>query len=123
MAHEPVQRSSTESVASAETHAAAGEVHEHPTWARYKWVALILTVITIVEVWVYYIPAFVASRLFVPALLTMSAVKFVIVVLFYMHLKYDHRVFRALFTGPLIIAMTTIVALMFLFAKLVIRTG
>ena len=123
MAHDPAHPSSTESLASAEAHAAAGEVHEHPTWATYKWVALILTVITIVEVWVYYIPAFVASRLFVPALLTMSAVKFVIVVLFYMHLKYDHRVFRALFTGPLIIAMTTIVVLMFLFAKLVIRTG
>src|SRR5256714_13567297 len=104
-------------------HQTAGEVHAHPTWHTYKWGALILTVITIVEVWVYYIPAFVASRLFVPALLTMSAGKFVIVVLFYMHLKYDHRVFRALFTGPLIIAMTTIVALMFLFPKLVIRRG
>src|SRR3954452_1021150 len=102
---------------------AMGEVHEHPTWVTYKWVALILTVITIVEVWVYYIPAFVASRLFVPALLIMSAVKFVIVVMFYMHLKYDHKLFRALFTGPLIIAVTTIIALMFLFAKLVIRTG
>jgi cytochrome c oxidase subunit 4 len=123
MAHEPSEHVHSDSVASAEAHAAAGEVHEHPTWHTYKWVALILTVITIVEVWVYYIPAFVASRLFVPALLIMSAVKFVIVVLFYMHLKYDHRLFRALFTGPLLIAMTTIVALMFLFAKLVIRTG
>jgi len=123
MAHEPVHHGTPDSLASAEAHVAAGEVHEHPTWHTYKWVALILTVITIMEVWVYYIPAFVASRLFVPALLTMSAVKFVIVVLFYMHLKYDHKVFRALFTGPLIIAMTTIVALMFLFAKLVIRTG
>ena len=123
MAHEPAHHGTPETLASAEAHVAAGEVHEHPTWATYKWVALILTVITIMEVWVYYIPAFVASRLFVPALLTMSAVKFVIVVMFYMHLKYDHRVFRALFTGPLIIAMTTIVALMFLFAKLVIRTG
>src|SRR2546423_2700144 len=104
-------------------HQAAGEVHEHPTWATYKWVALILTVITIVEVWVYYIPAFVASRLFVPSLLIMSGVKFLIVVLFYMHLKYDHRLFRALFTGPLLIAIITIVVLMFLFAKLVIRTG
>ena len=123
MAHEPAPHPGTQSVASAEAHIAAGEVHEHPTWATYKWVALILTVITIVEVWVYYIPAFVASRLFVPALLVMSAVKFAIVVLFYMHLKYDHKLFRALFTGPLIIAMTTIVALLFLFAKLVIRTG
>lgn len=122
MAHEPVH-STPLSEASAEAHIAAGEVHEHPTWHTYKWVALILTVITIMEVWVYYIPAFVASRLFVPVLLIMSAVKFAIVVLFYMHLKYDHKLFRALFTGPLIIAMTTIVALMFLFAKLVIRTG
>ena len=31
----------------AEGHA-MGEVHEHPTWKQYKWVALILTVITIV---------------------------------------------------------------------------
>ncbi len=102
---------------------ALGEVHEHPTWKQYKWVALILTVITAVEVWVYYIPRFVASRAFVPVLLVMSAVKFAIVVLFYMHLRYDHRLFRALFTGPLLVAMTTIVALMFLFGHLAIHAG
>ena len=96
---------------------AMGEVHEHPTWREYKWVALILTVITIVEVWSYYIPSFVASPAFVPILLIMSAAKFAIVVLFYMHLKYDHKLFKALFTGPLIIAMSTLVALLFLFGK------
>ena len=37
-------------------------MHEHPTWKQYKWVALILTLITVVEVWIYYIPPFVASR-------------------------------------------------------------
>jgi len=121
MAHEPAEHASSDSLASAEAHAAAGEVHEHPNWSTYKWVALILTVITIVEVWVYYIPAFVASRLFVPALLTMSAVKFVIVVLFYMHLKYDHKLFKALFTGPLMIAMATLISLLFLFGKFVKR--
>jgi cytochrome c oxidase subunit 4 len=80
-------------------------------------VALILTVITIVEVWAYYIPSFVASALFVPALLIMSAAKFIIVVMFYMHLKYDHKLFRALFTGPLIIAVATLIGLLFLLAK------
>jgi cytochrome c oxidase subunit 4 len=75
-------------------------------------------VLTVFEVWGYYIPAFVASRAFVPILLMMSAAKFIIVVMFYMHLKYDHKLFRALFTGPLIIAMSTIIALLFLFAKL-----
>jgi cytochrome c oxidase subunit IV len=101
----------------------AGIEHEHPTWKQYKWVALILTLITVVEVWAYYIPSFVASRLFVPALLIMSAVKFAIVVMFYMHLKYDHKLFRALFTGPLIIAMVTIISLLFLFGQLVVRSG
>jgi cytochrome c oxidase subunit 4 len=97
--------------------------HAHPTWKQYKWVALILLLITIVEVWVYYIPSFVASKLFVPALLIMSAVKFGIVVLYYMHLKYDARLFRALFTGPLIIAVVTIISLMFLFGHLAVRVG
>src|SRR3954467_3963147 len=97
---------------------AMGEVHEHPTWKQYKWVALILTLITVVEVWVYYTP-FQNSPLFAPVLLIMSAVKFAIVVMFYMHLKYDHKLFRALFVGPLIIAAGTLMALMFLFHKFV----
>jgi cytochrome c oxidase subunit 4 len=97
------------------------EVHAHPTWSTYKWVALVLVVITVIEVWVYYIPQFVASRLFVPSLLIMSAAKFIIVVMFYMHLKYDHKLFRALFAGPLIIAVLTIISLLFLFGQLAIR--
>lgn len=104
-------------------HSAMGIEHEHPTWSVYWKVAVILTLITAVEVWIYYIPSFVASRAFVPVLLALSAVKFTIVVLFYMHLRYDHRLFRAVFTGPLIIAMTTIVALLFLFGHLSLTGG
>jgi cytochrome c oxidase subunit IV len=100
-----------------------GEVHEHPTWKQYKWVALLLTLITVVEVWVYYIPSFVATRLFVPTLLGMSAVKFGIVVAYYMHLKYDHKLFRALFIGPLIIAGLTMIVLLFLFGHLSLTAG
>ena len=95
---------------------AMGEVHEHPTWKEYKWVALILTLITVVEVWIYYTP-FSKTPFFVPVLLIMSVAKFTIVVMFYMHLKYDHKLFRALFTGPLTIAMATLISLLFLFAK------
>lgn len=95
---------------------AMGEVHEHPTWKEYKWVALILTIITVAEVWVYY-TSFSKTPLFVPTLLVMSVAKFTIVVMFYMHLKYDHKLFRALFTGPLTIAMATLVSLLFLFSK------
>ena len=104
-------------------HAAMGITHEHPTWSTYWKVAVVLTLITAVEVWIYYIPSIVASRAFVPALLIMSAVKFVTVVMFYMHLRYDHKLFRALFTGPLIIAGVTIVGLMFLFGHFSIKIG
>ena len=95
----------------------ADHEHEHPTWKQYKWVALWLTLITVLEVWLYYTP-FKETPYFVPTLLILSATKFVVVVMFYMHLKYDHKIFRALFTGPLIIAMSTILALLFLFSQL-----
>ncbi len=93
----------------------ADHAHEHPQWATYKWVALWLTLITIVEVWAYYIPSLVASPLFNPALLFMSAVKFIIVVAFYMHLRYDNKLFTWLFTGCLAIAMATVLALITVF--------
>jgi cytochrome c oxidase subunit 4 len=53
----------------------------------------------------------------------MSAVKFFLVVAYYMHLKYDHKLFRSLFTGPLLVAGLTMIGLLFLFSKLVLRLG
>jgi cytochrome c oxidase subunit 4 len=97
---------------------AAKAAHVHPTGATYLKVAVILTLITIAEVWAYYIPVLVASPLFNPSLIIMSAVKFAIVVAFYMHLKYDHKLFRALFSGPLLVAFVTAMAFMFLFYKM-----
>ena len=101
-----------------------GHVHEeHPTWSIYWKVALVLTVITAVEVSAYYIPAWETSWVYVPSMLIMSTVKFVIVVMFYMHLKYDHKLFRSLFSGPLFIAALTLIGLLFLFSKLSVRLG
>ena len=94
--------------------------HAHPDWGTYKWVAIILTVITALEVWVYYTPLK-ETRLFVPALLAMSVAKFAIVVMFYMHLKYDAKIFRGLFIGPLIIAIIVLVSLLFLFGHLALH--
>ena len=107
--------------AEANAHAPHGVEHAHPTWSTYWKVALILFIITVAEVWAYYVPSFVASRAFVPTLLILSALKFAIVVMFYMHLKYDHRLFRVLFTGPLLIAGLTLIALLFLFGHLIIK--
>ena len=99
-------------------HSKAAAHSHHPSGTTYVKVGAILTIITVLEVWAYYIPALVASPWFNPGLIVMSAVKFATVVLFYMHLKFDHPLFKVLFTGPLIIAMGTITALLLLFGQL-----
>jgi len=116
MAHEHVP-ANPPTVAHTGAHGHAAE-HAHPTARTYFIVGAILTAITVVEVAAYYITPFVESPWFVPSLLIMSIAKFVIVVMFYMHLKYDHKLFRALFTGPLAIAVVTILALLLLFGQI-----
>jgi len=90
----------------------AGE-HAHPGGKAYLGIAIVLTVITAVEVAVYYIPAM--KPMLVPVLLTLSALKFALVAMFYMHLKFDHRLFSWLFVVPMIIAALVIIALLRLF--------
>jgi len=96
--------------------------HHFPTWQTYKWVALILGLITVAEVWIYYTP-YKETRLFVPTLLALSALKFTIVVMFYMHLKYDAKLFRGLFVGPLTIALIVGISLLFLFGHLALHAS
>jgi cytochrome c oxidase subunit 4 len=91
--------------------------HAHPGVGTYLTVAAVLTIITLVEVGVFYVPAL--EKLLPPILLTLSGVKFALVVMFYMHLKTDHKLFTAIFTIPLLIAMAVGVALLFLFGVVV----
>jgi len=76
-------------------------------------IALILAVLTAFEVTVYYMQPI--HEYLVPILLTLSAIKFVLVVLFYMHLKFDSRIFSALFTLGLLIAGGIITTLIIMF--------
>ena len=87
--------------------------HAHPGAGEYLRIAAILTLITAVEVAVFYIPAM--SQWLVPILLVLSGIKFVLVVMFYMHLKFDHATFTWLFVLGLTIAAVIIVSLMLLF--------
>ncbi|UCG86081.1 MAG: cytochrome C oxidase subunit IV family protein [Gemmatimonadota bacterium] len=93
--------------------AQAAEQHTHPSTGTYLVVAGVLTVITLVEIGVFYVPAF--QSILAPVLMILSGTKFALVVMFYMHLKTDHRLFTAAFALPLLIAIAVIVALLFLF--------
>jgi cytochrome c oxidase subunit 4 len=64
------------------------------------------------------VPAF--QAVLVPVLLTLSALKFALVVAFYMHLKTDSAIFRFLFGAPLGLATAVLLGLLFLFGVLAI---
>jgi cytochrome c oxidase subunit IV len=81
----------------------------HATVATYVIVAVILGLITALEFGVIYIRRL--APIVVPLLLVMSAAKFALVALFFMHLRYDGRALNTLFVGPLIIALSLGVAL------------
>jgi cytochrome c oxidase subunit 4 len=74
----------------------------HPTPWDYWLIALILAVITGAEVAVTYIDAL--DSVVAPLLIAMSAAKFTIVVGYFMHLKYEQRIYRNLFVLGLIAA-------------------
>src|SRR6184192_537833 len=89
------------------------EEHAHPTAGVYLRVAAVLVILTVLEVGVFYVPAF--HTVLVPVLLVLSATKFALVVMFYMHLKADSKFFTFLFGVPLLLAVGVMVALLFLF--------
>ena len=94
--------------------------HAHPTASLYFKVGLVLFVLTALEVGLYEITygghagpsAATIKPFFVPMLLLLSAAKFALVAMFYMHLKQDSKLFTGVFVFPLIIAAFIVVALM-----------
>ena len=79
------------------------EHHEHPNEAKYIQIAIILTLITIVEVAIYYLEAF--EAILVPTLVVLSTIKFVTVVGYFMHLKFDDKRLAWIFSGGMGLAL------------------
>jgi cytochrome c oxidase subunit 4 len=74
----------------------------HPGPEIYVRVGLALAAITALEVAVVYVD--IVAGVFIGLLLAMSALKFVLVVLWFMHLRFDNRIFSTLFWGGLALA-------------------
>jgi cytochrome c len=90
----------------------------HPSASLYAKVAIVLFVFTMFEVAVYYIEPLRALDLLAPLLLILSAMKFIGIGGWYMHLKMDHKIFFTFFACGVILAGTVILALMTLFGEL-----
>jgi len=89
------------------THNSSDEAHdEHahhgPTDKQFVTIFIILAVLTAIEVAVSYIDI---GPAFIPVLLGLMVVKFFTVVLYFMHIRFDHKLFGRLFYIGLFLAV------------------
>jgi cytochrome c oxidase subunit 4 len=85
----------------------AGEgpaAHGHPSEREYVAVAMVLAAITAAEVALYYITS-IPDPLLIGLLCGMALVKFALVVLWFMHLRFDSLIFRRLFVTGIVLAI------------------
>jgi cytochrome c oxidase subunit 4 len=103
----------------------SAEVHTgHPTPLTYVKVAITLSALTAAEFGIFYISWI--GHAIIPILTLLSAAKFVLVAMFYMHLRYDRvaigifgknvPIFSLLFVAGLVVASGVVFALMGLLA-------
>ncbi|MGH7540144.1 MAG: cytochrome C oxidase subunit IV family protein [Gemmatimonadota bacterium] len=95
-------------------HSEAGE--PHVSNRLYIVIAVILAVLTAMELMVFYVEAL--RPLLLPILMVLMAAKFTLVVMFFMHLKFDSKVLTGIFAWGVFIAATIIVSLLAIFGKL-----
>ena len=87
--------------------------HNHPSVITYFKVAMVLISLTALEVVVFYFDWL--GYGIIPVMAVLSIGKFVIVIMYYMHLKFDSKLFTYVFMAGLILAFVVILWLMALF--------
>jgi cytochrome c oxidase subunit IV len=102
-----------------ETREIMHDIDAHPVHGTrtYYIIGGILTVLTMIEIAMYYLETweYVARGTAAVVILVLSAAKFVLVAMFYMHLKYDSPIFTGVFAFPLALAALVIVGMYLLF--------
>jgi cytochrome c oxidase subunit 4 len=93
------------SVERSERIAARQRTHvRHPGTREYVRIAIILAIVTAAEVAVYYVDAL--SDVLIPLLFLFAVIKFSLVVLWFMHLRFDSRTYARFFVVGLAGAVT-----------------
>ncbi len=85
-----------------ETHAV--EERPHPGEREYVKVAIVAAIVTALEIALFYIEDL-PHGVLIPALIVLMMIKFSLVALWFMHLRYDSRLFARLFVTGLAIAI------------------
>jgi cytochrome c oxidase subunit 4 len=102
-------------VASPTTPAAAIHDHGDSKFQIFVQIAMVLAVITGVEIVIVYLPLL--KWLVVTTLVVLSVVKFMFVIFYFMHLRWDKLFCTILFFIGLVLAVGTSMALLALFSS------
>ncbi len=84
------------------------EPHHHPTPKQYWGIAAILAVLTAIEVALYYVEQGVeqiTSSITSPTLIVLSFLKFLLVISYFMHLRYEKGTVKRFFSGGFVLAL------------------
>ena len=87
--------------------------HLHPNDRKYVKIAIILAVLTAIEVAVYYLDT--SDHLLIAMLMPLMIAKFAIVAGYFMHLKFDSPLFTKLFVAGLAFAVGVYTIMLFTF--------
>ena len=98
----------------ADQHSADAVHTGHPTPTTYFKVAMALSILTAIEVGIFYVTQI--GYAIIPVLAILSIGKFALVVMYYMHLKFDSKIFSGMFFFGMFVATGVIFALMALFS-------
>jgi cytochrome c oxidase subunit IV len=74
----------------------------HPSVGEYVEIGVILAVLTGIEVALFYAPL--TANVTVPALIALTFAKFALVVMWFMHLRFDSKIFRRLLMSGMLLA-------------------
>jgi cytochrome c oxidase subunit 4 len=87
----------------------------HPSPREYVRIAVVLAAITVAEVVIYYIDWIHENDLLIPLLFLFSAIKFSLVVMWFMHLRFDSRTYARFFVMGLAGAVTLFLVMLMIF--------
>ena len=95
------------------THTEEYELAHHPQPKQYVFIGVVLAIVTAIEVAIYYLD--IPSGLLVGSLLVFALIKFVLVGSWFMHLKFDSRLFRRLFITGIVTALLIFAVMLVIF--------
>lgn len=87
---------------------------DHAGPAFYTIIAVFLAIVTLLELWIYTVKTL--GAWLNPLLFLLSALKFVGVVAFFMHLRFDHKYFTIIFTFCMILGISVFISLLLLWS-------